>query len=111
MSGWGLHRKEPRLRGVCAAASILLTAASSAHATPDIEFGRYLAQECVTCHRGAAPKNAIPNIYGMPGATFIQLIKAYREKRLDNAVMQNIAGRLKDDEIEALAAYFFITQP
>jgi cytochrome c553 len=65
----------------------------------------------VTCHRGAAPKNAIPNIYGMPGATFIQLIKAYREKRLDNAVMQNIAGRLKDDEIEALAAYFFITRP
>ena len=40
------------------------------------------------------------------GEHFIQVIKAYREKRLDNAVMQNIAGRLKDDEIEALAAYF-----
>ena len=76
----------------------------------DIELGRYLAQECVTCHRGATPTNAIPNIYGMVEVTFIQLIKAYREKRLDNAVMQNVAARLKDAEIEALAAYFLITR-
>jgi hypothetical protein len=51
------------------------------------------------------------NIHGIAESTFIQVLKAYREKRLDNAVMQNIAGRLKDDEIEALAAYFFITRP
>ena len=51
------------------------------------------------------------HLTGWRRATFIQMIKAYREKRIDNAVMQNIAGRLKDDEIEALAAYFFITRP
>ena len=38
------------------------------------------------------------------------MIKAYRDKRLNNAVMQNIAGRLKDEEIEALAAYFATNQ-
>ncbi len=38
--------------------------------------------------------------------TFAEVIRAYRDKRLGNAVMQTIAGRLKDDEIEALAAYF-----
>jgi cytochrome c553 len=34
------------------------------------------------------------------------VVKAYRDKRLDNHVMQTIAGRLSDEEIAALAAYF-----
>ena len=38
------------------------------------------------------------------------MIKAYRDKQLPNPVMQNIAGRLKDEEIEALAAYFATTK-
>ena len=41
---------------------------------------------------------------------FTELVKAYRDKRLSNAVMQTIAGRLKDDEIEALAAFFARTK-
>jgi cytochrome c553 len=67
---------------------------------------RYLSGECVTCHRTATATTTIPNIFGMAAATMTEAIKAYRDKRLDNAVMQGIAGRLKDDEIEALAAYF-----
>jgi cytochrome c553 len=74
--------------------------------TPDIELGRYLAAECMTCHRVPAASGGIPNIYGMAELRFAELIKAYRDKRLSNAVMQTIAGRLKDDEIEALAAFF-----
>jgi cytochrome c553 len=74
--------------------------------TPDIELGRYLAAECMTCHRGAAASGGIPNIYGMAEHRFTELVKAYRDKRLSNAVMQTIAGRLKDDEIDALAAFF-----
>ena len=46
----------------------------------------------------------------MAETTFVEVIKAYRDKRLNNAVMQNIAGRLKDEEIEALAAYFARTK-
>jgi cytochrome c len=79
-------------------------------AAPDVELGRYLSAECVTCHRGATAKSTIPNIYGLAEKTFVAVIKAYREKRLNNAVMQNIAGRLKDEEIEALAAYFARTR-
>ena len=45
-----------------------------------------------------------------PEQTLREVVKAYRDKRLANAVMQNIAGRLKDDEIEALAAYFATTK-
>ena len=78
--------------------------------TPDIELGRYLAAECMTCHRGAAASGGIPNIYGMAEHRFTELVKAYRDKRLSNAVMQTIAGRLKDDEIEALAAFFARTK-
>ena len=85
---------------------ILSLAAAPACAAPDIALGRYLSGECVTCHRTATATTTIPNIFGMAAATMTEAIKAYRDKRLDNAVMQGIAGRLKDDEIEALAAYF-----
>ena len=76
--------------------------------TADVELGRYLAAECLTCHR--APPGAIPNIFGLAEATFAEVIKAYRSNALANPVMHSIAGRLKDDEIEALAAYFTITK-
>ena len=84
----------------------ILTAAATARAAPDLELGRYLSNECLTCHRSASATSTIPNIFGMTELTFAEVIKAYRDKRLGNAVMQNIAERLKDDEIEALAAYF-----
>jgi cytochrome c len=77
----------------------------------DAEFGRYLATECLTCHRSATSKTgAIPNIFGMAESTFTVVVKAYRAKELPNPVMQTIASRLKDDEIDALAAYFARTK-
>ena len=84
----------------------MAAAAGSVQAAPDIELGRYLAQECMTCHRRATTGSTIPNIFGMPESRFTEVVKAYRDKRLGNDVMQGIAARLKDDEIEALAAYF-----
>jgi len=94
---------KPRLRSLIV---ILSVTATPARAAPDIALGRYLSGECVTCHRTATATTTIPNIFGMAAVTMKQVIKAYRDKRLDNAVMQDIAGRLKDEEIEALAAYF-----
>lgn len=88
------------------AAILMLTTTQASSAAPDIELGRYLAQECATCHKGATAGGAIPNIYGMAEKSFAERIKAYRDKSLANEVMQSVAGRLKDDEIEALAAYF-----
>ena len=88
----------------------LLAASTATSAAPDIELGRYLATQCVTCHRPGAPNpaggGAIPNIFGMAEPRFATLVKAYRAKQLPNQVMQNAVGNLKDDEIEALAAYF-----
>jgi len=80
-----------------------------ARAAADLELGRYLATECMTCHRPGAA-TAIPNIYGLAEASFAEVMKGYRDKRLANPVMQNIAGRLSDEDIAALALFFATTK-
>jgi cytochrome c553 len=72
----------------------------------DVELGRYLSSECMTCHGTAKADSTIPNIFGLGEAHFVEVIRAYRDKKLPNPVMQTIASRLKDDEIAALALYF-----
>ncbi len=70
-------------------------------------FGQYLASECTTCHQiSGEASNGIPPIVGWPRDQFIAVLKSYREKDRDNEVMQTIAGRLSDEEISALAAFF-----
>jgi len=90
------------LAALCTAA--MMSAAPAARAA-DAEFGRYLSSECMTCHGGAS-HSTIPDIFGMQETTFSEVVKAYREKRLANEVMQTVASRLSDEEIAALAAYF-----
>ena len=73
-------------------------------AKADIGYGEYLAGECVTCHRKSG--KGIPQINGIEAETFVTIMKAYRSKELDNKVMQMMAGRLDDEQIISLAAYF-----
>lgn len=73
-------------------------------AKADIGYGEYLAGECVTCHRKSG--TGIPQINGIEAETFVTIMKAYRSKELDNKVMQMVAGRLDDEQITSLAAYF-----
>jgi len=73
-------------------------------AKADIGYGEYLAGECVTCHRKSGA--GIPQINGIEAETFVTIMKAYRSKELDNKVMQMVAGRLDDEQIISLAAYF-----
>jgi len=72
----------------------------------DVELGRYLSSECMTCHGIAKADSTIPNIFGLGQTRFAAAIKAYRDKALPNPVMQTIASRLSDDDIAALALYF-----
>ena len=73
-------------------------------AKADLGYGEYLAGECVTCHRKSGA--GIPQINGIEAETFVTTIKAYRSKELENKVMQMMAGRLDDEQIISLAAYF-----
>ncbi len=73
----------------------------------DVELGKYLSEECVTCHQTSGRvTGGVPSIVGLPEDQFVALMNAYKDKQRDNPVMQNIAGRLGGDDIAALASYF-----
>jgi cytochrome c len=72
----------------------------------DAEYGRYLSSECMTCHGASKSESTIPNIHGLSEVHIAEVLKAYRSKALPNEAMQNIAGRLRDDDIAALAAFY-----
>ena len=84
----------------------IVTAYAPAAAAADVELGRYLSSECMTRHGTARSDSTIPEIHGLGETHFVEVIKAYRAKTLPNPVMQSVAGRLRDEEIAALAAYY-----
>ena len=86
--------------------AILLGRTPQPAGAADVAFGEYLAGECVTCHQRSGKTNGIPSIVGWPRESFVAVLNSYRVKERDNVVMQTIAARLKEDEVEALAAYF-----
>ena len=96
------------------AASALLVAAAAAQsiqAAGNKAFGEYLSSECVTCHQVSGRYEGIPPIVGWPEESFIAIMKQYRTKERANPVMQTIAGKLSEEEIAALAAYFGSLKP
>ena len=72
----------------------------------DSAYGEYLAGECVTCHSSDGADKGIPNIIGLDAEGFAYIMHSYRNKELENKVMQLIAGRLDDAQIASLAVYF-----
>lgn len=82
-------------------------------ATPqgDRALGEYLSSECVTCHQLTGTHKGIPPIIGWPDESFISIMTAYKMRARDNPVMQNIATKLSDEDIAALAAYFGSLKP
>ncbi len=87
------------------------TAPGLAHASaPDFAgdpaFGEYLSAECTTCHRRDGASAGIPAIVGWPQEDFVAAMNAYRRRLRPHPVMQMMAGRLSDEEIAALAAYY-----
>ena len=71
----------------------------------DIEYGQHLAGECVTCHKANSNKG-IPSINGYDKDVFVTVMLAYKNKEMQNPVMQMIAGRLDNEQIASLALYF-----
>jgi len=72
----------------------------------DPEYGEYLSSECTTCHRADGGDSGIPSITLWPEEDFVIAMHAYKNAYRTHPVMQMIAGRLSDEEIAALAAYF-----
>jgi cytochrome c len=72
----------------------------------DPAFGEYLSSECTTCHQRDGSDQGIPSITRWPVEDFVVAMHAYKQKLRPHPVMQMMAGRLADEEIAALAAYF-----
>lgn len=72
----------------------------------DPEYGEYLSNECLTCHKADGSAEGIPSITRWPTEDFVVAMHAYKRKLRPHPVMQMMAGRLNDEEIAALAAYF-----
>lgn len=72
----------------------------------DPEYGAYLSSECRTCHQADGSDQGIPSITLWPEEDFVVAMHAYKQKLRPHPVMQMMAGRLSDEEIAALAAYF-----
>lgn len=72
----------------------------------DAEYGEYLSSECTTCHQASGADQGIPSIVLWPEDDFVIAMHAYKSKARQHPVMNMVAGRLGDEEIAALAAYF-----
>lgn len=110
------HKPAARCRALrhalaIAAAAILSTLASAPTIAGDPAYGQYLSGECVTCHRADGSERGIPGIVGWAPDHFVAVMNSYRDRQRENPVMQTIAGRLSQSEIQALAAYFGSLKP
>lgn len=72
----------------------------------DPAYGEYLSSECTGCHRTDGADEGIPSITNWPAQDFVLAMHAYKEQHRPHPVMQMMAGRLSNDEIAALAAFF-----
>lgn len=72
----------------------------------DLEYGNYLAGECLTCHSLTDSNGSVPPINKLTSDYFIYALLEYQNGARSNRVMQTIAGALGDEEIAALSAVF-----
>ena len=72
----------------------------------DPAYGEYLSGECTACHQTSGAASGIPSITHWPSEDFVIAMHAYKDGVRLHPVMQMMAGRLSNEEIAALAAYF-----
>nr|WP_242650499.1 c-type cytochrome [Cognatiyoonia koreensis] len=72
----------------------------------DPDYGEYLSGECTSCHQTSGAGDGIPAITQWPEPDFVTAMHAYKDGVRTHPVMQMMAGRLSNEEIAALAAYF-----
>ena len=71
----------------------------------DEGYGEYLSSQCLTCHQPTSDKG-IPSIAGRDFESIVFMLIAYKDKEIENQVMQLVAGSLDDEQIASLALYF-----
>lgn len=79
-----------------------------ASAAPDIAAGKEKAGMCFSCHGvdGNSKNSNFPILAGQKPAYLVNQLRAFRDGTRENAMMQNMAANLTDQEINNLAAFF-----
>jgi len=103
----------------CSIGALLLAGCGAAHAqgapTQTAADGaaalrtRSLAAQCAQCHGTdgrALPGADIAGLAGMPAASFVEQMKAFRSGSRQSSVMQQLAKGFNDAQIDQLARYF-----
>lgn len=86
-----------------------LAGIGAAHAAADAAAGKAKAEEvCAACHgaNGVSVSAAIPNLAGQKPAYLSAQLKAFKEGKRKNDIMNAIAAQLSAADIENVAAYF-----
>lgn len=97
--------------------SFLLTLTSASVLAESLERGAAISREgngkgappCISCHGEGGRGNAQmghPYLAGLPEAYLARQLQAFKSGQRNNAVMQPIAAKLEEADIQALAAYF-----
>jgi cytochrome c553 len=85
----------------------LLGTMSAAQAGGDPQAGKAKVGACAGCHgpngEGKAPN---PPLAGKPEAELAQAMQDYKSGKRKNGIMKTFAGKLSDQEIADVAAYY-----
>jgi cytochrome c553 len=105
MSGQAGSFDEASLRALAATLATAKPAASSGH---PVGTAPAAASVCQACHGsdGVGVQGDYPTLSGQYADYLVQALKAYRDGKRQNPIMQGMAANLKDADIAALAAYF-----
>ena len=90
------------LAGLCAAGLL----SPPALADELYELGEYLSGDCTACHQLQGESKGIPPITGWPVESFVAVMQAYRHGERNDTLMQTVARRFSDEDLQALAVFF-----
>jgi cytochrome subunit of sulfide dehydrogenase len=100
----------PMVRQMPIAAAVLMAAcAAFAQPTAATLNTRALAATCANCHGTdgrALAGDAMVALAGLPQATIVEQMQAFRDGKRQATVMHQIVKGYSDEQIQAIAAYF-----
>jgi len=99
------------LKRSCFSMAVAALLGGPAAADPLLEYGAYLAGDCVTCHRADGADKGIPPIVGWHPEAFVAMLMAFKTGERDHEAMVAVARSLDQEQIKALAAYFATLKP
>lgn len=85
-----------------------MAASGSAYAKGDADAGKRQSDACMACHgaTGVSPNDAWPNLAGQGYEYLVKQMKAFRDGTRQDPLMEPMAQRLSDQDIENLAAFY-----